>query len=77
MSGDMITFTFKGGADKYTNSSTNLNLKRVMKPADAKLKGAYKWALGPAGENNVLNFCHQRPGEEQIKGGTVCYERMK
>ena len=48
-----------------------------MKPVDAKLKGTDKWALDPAGENNALNFCHQRPGEEQKKGGTVCYERMK
>jgi len=77
MSGDTITFTFKGGADKYTNSATNVNLRRVMKPADAKLKGTYKWYLGPDSENNVLKFCHQKPGEEQVKGGTVCYERMK
>jgi len=71
MSGDTITFMFKGGADKYADLSINRNLSRVVKPVDAKLKGSYKWALGAVEENNVLNFCHQKPGE------TVCYLRMK
>ena len=38
MSGDTITFMFKGGADKYADLSINRNLSRVVKPVDAKLK---------------------------------------
>jgi len=68
---DTNTFTFKGGADKYTNSSIKQSLSRVTKPAAAKLQGNYKWALGANEENGVLNFRHQKAGE------TVCYERMK
>ena len=71
ITGDTITFTFKNGADKYTDVSVNRSLSRVTKPTEAKLKGTYKWALGPDEENNVLNFCHQRQPD------TVCYQRMK
>ena len=71
ITGDTITFTFKGGADTYADASVNRSLSRIMKPTEAKLKGSYKWALGPNEENNVLNFCHQKQPD------TVCYERMK
>lgn len=45
-----------------------------MIPADAKLKGTYKWGLGLMEENNVFVFCHRGPGKEQRAD---CYERMK
>jgi hypothetical protein len=67
-----FNFAFKSGDMMRTDecNPTQAAISR-MKASDAHLLGMHKWAIGPAGENNVLNFCIEQGGK------TICFERSK
>jgi hypothetical protein len=67
-----FNFAFKSGDMMRTDecNPTQAAISR-MKASDAHLLGMHKRAIGPAGENNVLNFCIEQGGK------TICFERSK